>query len=249
MIRKEREGEAEKVEELVCYASPFLLQPYHGLKLRDNSWTPKLCSSPFTLSSWGHLIFISCLYISKTVFVFPCTFCQPPDPSICLSSLFWTPLLSQPISSSFLFQLFYTLWTLWMELTQSKLEILFLLLFLSFLLCLPYDESFLMLILFPSAHLSLPFVSTYSLLSRLFCHFFLFIWREFKAPRVSKRGLELRLGVGRFVSLVLIVINYGVLLIRARRGSLWRQHLLPVLTLTNNGNTRHHVNGRHLGLS
>lgn len=177
MIRKEREGEAEKVEELVCYASPFLLQPYHGLKLRDNSWTPKLCSSPFTLSSWGHLIFISCLYISKTVFVFPCTFCQPPDPSICLSSLFWTPLLSQPISSSFLFQLFYTLWTLWMELTQSKLEILFLLLFLSFLLCLPYDESFLMLILFPSAHLSLPFVSTYSLLSRLFCHFF-FVYLE-----------------------------------------------------------------------
>lgn len=82
-----------------------------------------------------------------------------------------------------------------------------------------------------------------------FVIFFLFIWREFKAPRVSKRGLELRLGVGRFVSLVLIVINYGVLLIRARRGSLWRQHLLPVLTLTNNGNTRHHVNGRHLGLS
>lgn len=187
MIRKEREGEAEKVEELVCYASPFLLQPYHGLKLRDNSWTPKLCSSPFTLSSWGHLIFISCLYISKTVFVFPCTFCQPPDPSICLSSLFWTPLLSQPISSSFLFQLFYTLWTLWMELTQSKLEILFLLLFFY-----PSSCVFLMMRVYSWAH-SLS-ICTPSRVS--FVIFFLFIWREFKAPRVSKKGVGAEVGGG-----------------------------------------------------
>lgn len=137
-----------------------------------------------------------------------------------------------------------------MELTQSKLEILFLLLFLSFLLCLPNDESFLMSSFSFHLHTFLSPLSPLTHCSRVsFVIFFLFIWREFKAPRVSKRGLELRLGVGRFVSLVLIVINYGVLLIRARRGSLWRQHLLPVLTLTNNGNTRHHVNGRHLGLS
>lgn len=88
--------------ELQCYFSPFPLQPYQSLMLWDNSWTPKPCYIPFTLSS--HLsgakhFFFSFLYL-WTVFTCVCTFLMHRITllTICLTFLFWTPLLSQPVS-------------------------------------------------------------------------------------------------------------------------------------------------------
>lgn len=106
--------------------------------------------------------------------------------------------------------------------------------FVSFLLCLSSNEPFLMsfsLILFPSLHLSFPFCLHFLTALASLC-LFLFV----QSSKNEEMGWSW--GCGWFVSLVLIVINSGMLLITSRLGSLWRQQLLPVHTLSNYSNIR-----------
>lgn len=104
--------------------------------------------------------------------------------------------------------------------------------FVSFLLCLSSNEPFLMsfsLIPFPSLHLSFPFWLHFLTALASLC---LFLFGQ--SSKNEEMGWSW--GCGWFVSLVLIVINSGMLLITSRLGSLWRQQLLLVHTLSNYSN-------------
>lgn len=102
VIKEEREqGGGGWGGELQCYFSPLPLQPYHSLMLWDNSWTPKPCYIPITVSSHissAKLFFLSLYFTPLYFWVFICTFIShwipPPVSSTSFELLYYLSLSS-----------------------------------------------------------------------------------------------------------------------------------------------------------
>lgn len=111
--KKERGGEGWRGK-LQCYFSPFSLQPHQSLMLWDNSWTPKLCYITFTLflchpSSANPFppLYHASIFLKGFLYLYAP---MSATPSVSRPSL-EVFIVSSIVSSSFLFQFVYTLWT------------------------------------------------------------------------------------------------------------------------------------------